>query len=345
MKLLKKLLSSIVILFLVLTVFFSTLAVGLFVYGEVSGQQLIPEFHTVQDAKRWLKSVGESTNIPLLSSYLSSIKTSDTPSADVTEQLQTYDSEFYPYFQMLNADQKIVYAQLVEAVEGCQDSLTMSVYGLDYEAAEDVWEAVFYDHPELFWLEESASFHYYPNGGVTSIDLHYNELADNLEYHKSLFDEAVNGLLGQAQQYSSSYDKEIYLHNALVELCEYDLHASCSQSAYSALVNHSSVCAGYAKAYQLLMMRCGIPCYYASGWSGENHAWNITQIDDEFYNVDVTWDDGTHTFIFFNRTDADLAGTHQRMDLSLQLPACQGELHHNTEPIPPIDINALSSGS
>ena len=78
MKLLKKLLSSIVILFLVLTVFFSTLAVGLFVYGEVSGQQLIPEFHTVQDAKRWLKSVGESTNIPLLSSYLSSIKTTDT---------------------------------------------------------------------------------------------------------------------------------------------------------------------------------------------------------------------------------------------------------------------------
>ncbi|MBP3868542.1 MAG: hypothetical protein J6D38_05460, partial [Solobacterium sp.] len=189
MKLLKKLLSSIVILFLVMTVFFSTLAVGLFVYGEVSGQQLIPEFHTAQDAKRWLKSVGESTNIPLLSSYLSSIKTTDTPSADVTEQLQTYDSEFYPYFQMLNADQKIVYAQLVEAVEGCQDSLTMSVYGLDYEAAGDVWEAVFYDHPELFWLEESASFHYYPNGGVTSIDLHYNELADNLEYHKSLFDE------------------------------------------------------------------------------------------------------------------------------------------------------------
>ena len=341
MKLLRKLTSSIVVLFLALTVFFSMLAVGLFIYGEVSGQQVLPEFHTVQDVQRWLKVTGEHTDIPFLSQKLSSIDIANA-SEEIAAVRSEYDTVFYPYFRMLKEEQQIVYAHLYDAVMECRDSLTITAYGMTYEDAEMVWEAVFYDHPELFWMEERASFRYYPGGVVTSIDLHYNELAEHLEENRQLFQEAAGSLIAQAEQYASAYEKELYLHNALVEQCEYDLNASFSQSAYSALVRHSSVCAGYAKAYQYLMMQCGIPCYYAGGWSGENHAWNIAEIDGEYYNVDLTWDDGTQSFLFFNRTDGDLSSTHQRTDLSLQLPLCEGELHHNTEPIPPIDVYALS---
>ena len=62
------------------------------------------------------------------------------------------------------------------------------------------------------------------------------------------------------------------------------------QSAYSALVQGRSVCAGYARAFQYICQRLGIPAYYCAGSSGEDHAWNIVKLGDGFYNVDRKYD-------------------------------------------------------
>ena len=80
------------------------------------------------------------------------------------------------------------------------------------------------------------------------------------------------------------------MHDTLAERITYDLSAEMSQSAYSALVNGRTVCAGYARAFQYIMQRLGIPCYYCTGYAGESHAWNIVGMEDGYYNVDVTWD-------------------------------------------------------
>ena len=49
------------------------------------------------------------------------------------------------------------------------------------------------------------------------------------------------------------------------------LGAKYNQTAYSALVNGSTVCAGYSKAFQLLMTKLGIPTYYVVGISKEEN--------------------------------------------------------------------------
>ena len=119
--------------------------------------------------------------------------------------------------------------------------------------------------------------------------------------------------------------KEKYVHDALASAVTYDLTADMNQSAYSALVNGKSVCAGYARAYQYLLQQLGIPCYYCTGYSGGDHAWNIVKLDDGYYNVDVTWDDAAAIrYDYFNKTDADFASTHVRQNLSVYLPACNG---------------------
>ena len=105
-----------------------------------------------------------------------------------------------------------------------------------------------------------------------------------------------------------------------------------NQSAYSALVNDSTVCAGYARAFQYLMQQLGVPCYYCTGYAGENHAWNIIKLNDGFYNVDTTWDDtGSGTYDYFNKTDSDYASSHIRKELSVYLPPCNGQAYRNLE--------------
>jgi len=48
------------------------------------------------------------------------------------------------------------------------------------------------------------------------------------------------------------------------------------------------VCAGYAKAYQYLCDLAKLSCYYVSGYTSGNHAWNIVTLDGKNYLVDVT---------------------------------------------------------
>ena len=145
----------------------------------------------------------------------------------------------------------------------------------------------------------------------------------------------MNRILNQAWNLADDYEKEKYVHNRLLDLVQYQSGAPMSQSAYSALVNGKTVCAGYSRAFQYLMQQLGIPCYYCTGYSGENHAWNIVYLYGEYYNVDLTWDDTEPaTFDFFNKTDEDYAPTHVRRGLAQKLPACEGKSYRNLEEKP-----------
>ena len=73
-----------------------------------------------------------------------------------------------------------------------------------------------------------------------------------------------------------------------------------SEEPYSivgALTEGRAVCEGYARSFKYIMDELGIPCVVVSG-TGKNskgeteaHAWNYVQVDDNWYAVDVTWDD------------------------------------------------------
>lgn len=236
----------------------------------------------------------------------------------------TFSAQEYPYYQMLSEDQQSVYRQIyANAME-----LTARFAPERTVTAGDVkkaFEAVIGDHPELFWLETGYSGKYMGNGQCVEIDLKYNSTANDLENAKKSFDAAAQNLIAGAASLGSDYEKEKYVHDALAAALTYDLSADMNQSAYSALVNGKSVCAGYARAYQYLLQQMGIPCYYCTGYSGGDHAWNIVKLDDGYYNVDVTWDDvDTIRYDYFNKTDADFASTHVRQNLSVYLPACNG---------------------
>jgi transglutaminase-like putative cysteine protease len=236
----------------------------------------------------------------------------------------SFSAEEYPYYQMLSENQQSVYRQIYANAQNLTEKFApeKTVSASDVKTA---FEAVIGDHPEMFWLETGYSSKYLANGQCVEIDLKYNGTADDLESAKQRFDAAAQNLITGAASLDSNYEKEKYVHDALASAVTYDLTADMNQSAYSALVNGKSVCAGYARAYQYLLQQLGIPCYYCTGYSGGDHAWNIVKLEDGYYNVDVTWDDAAAIrYDYFNKTDADFASTHVRQNLSVYLPACNG---------------------
>ena len=255
----------------------------------------------------------------------------ETLSSGETGDGLSFSAEEYPYYQMLTENQQSVYRQIYANAQKLTEKFApeKTVSASDVKTA---FEAVIGDHPELFWLETGYSSKYLANGQCVEIDLKYNSTANDLENAKQKFDAAAQNLISGAAALGSDYEKEKYVHDALAAAVTYDLTADVNQSAYSALVNGKSVCAGYARAYQYLLQQLGIPCYYCTGYSGGDHAWNIVKLDDGYYNVDVTWDDAsTLRYDYFNKTDADFASTHVRQNLSVYLPACNGTAYRQAD--------------
>ena len=99
--------------------------------------------------------------------------------------------------------------------------------------------------------------------------LEFNRAAQNIDEAKDVFQENASQIISEARNLSSDYEKEKFVHDKLTERVSYDSGAEMNQSAYSALVNGRTVCAGYARAFQYLLRQLGIPCYYCTGYAGE----------------------------------------------------------------------------
>ena len=117
---------------------------------------------------------------------------------------------------------------------------------------------------------------------------------------------------------ASDYEKELWIHDYIVTHTSYGYEEgedaqsenSDAHESYGALVNHRAVCNGYSYAMKLLCNLAGLDCRIITGQGNdENHAWNMVKIDDEWYHVDVTWDDpspdqeGRIVYTYFNIND------------------------------------------
>lgn len=236
-----------------------------------------------------------------------------------------FDEVIYPYYAMLNDNQKGIYRQVYANAMALNAVFTPET-DVTQNELKDAIMALSNDHPELFWLDTSYLCKMTQMGNIVEITLQFNSTANDLESEKALFESKANEILVGAKNLDSDYQKEVYVHDSLMNSINYNLNSTMNQSAYSALVNGQTVCAGYAKAFQYLMQQLGIPCYYCTGYSGEDHAWNIIDLDGGYYNVDVTWDDtDPNTHDYFNKLDVAFANDHIRTEMSVNLPACTQE--------------------
>ena len=90
-------------------------------------------------------------------------------------------------------------------------------------------------------------------------------------------------------------EKVFYVHEWLVQNIAYDReHLSDDvqddHNLRGALLDGTAVCDGYAKTYALVLRKLGITGVLVTS-KDIGHAWNIVELDGNWYQVDCTWDD------------------------------------------------------
>ena len=113
----------------------------------------------------------------------------------------------------------------------------------------------------------------------------------------------------------SDVSKERAIHDWLIKHVAYDYTLN-QRSAYTALTTGKTVCTGYAMLMNKMLKEAGIKSYIITGnlsQTGssipnperENHVWNLVQIDNQWYHVDVTNDwNNPDSRMFFNKGSA-----------------------------------------
>ena len=101
------------------------------------------------------------------------------------------------------------------------------------------------------------------------------------------------------EQSEDTFNLMLYLHNWLCENVTYEampedydeMPRVCG--AVGALVDGRANCQGYADAFRLLGLLCGLEVRKQEGFDsdGGGHDWNVVCIEGDWFIVDVTWDD------------------------------------------------------
>lgn len=214
------------------------------------------------------------------------------------------DTVYYAYDQ-LTENEKSIYNSLLEDV--LNYSVEFSFTNVDDSSLSKAYLAVIADHPEFFWLSGGYSYKTVTRGEQTEITLSPITMdMSSVRDMSDTFEILVDSIIAQANAMRSDFEKILYIHDYIVDNTQYDNDAYDlissgsvkdtvldSSTAYGCLVKGKAVCSGYSAAFQYLAQRLGYKCARAAGTKigGENHEWNYILLDDEYYYVDVTWDD------------------------------------------------------
>lgn len=159
--------------------------------------------------------------------------------------------------------------------------------GLNLFRAGDVFLMFSYSNPQYYFLQGSS----YLYNSKALFPMVYDAFADG-KARKTETQEMkaqIQKMKAQVEKGANDLEKARIAHDLIIRKVTYDNENTLyHQSAYSVFCENYTVCAGYTKAFEILMNSVGID---AIGVTSPDHAWNAVCLNDSWYYVDCTWDD------------------------------------------------------
>ena len=174
-------------------------------------------------------------------------------------------------------------------------------------ALQSSYDALVYDYPELFWIRGfgySATISFSRVGSdyigtISSAKMKPFEAYTGAMGESRSFYNAVNAAAGSIPWGSSKAYTAKNIHDYLCSKLTYREGPYAHSAAGVFLHGGYVVCEGYAKAFKILCRKFGIDCVLVVGDAGGGHMWNYVKLENNnWYLVDVTWDDQTYGTIY-----------------------------------------------
>lgn len=158
------------------------------------------------------------------------------------------------------------------------------------------------------------------NYGFVGSDLIYN-----LTYNYNITKEQYDYVVSYAKQVLPNiindqmdvFQKEKTIHDWIIQNVDYD-YTYTSYDAYKAITTGKTVCNGYAMLANIMFNEAGVPSMVVVGTANngvktEGHAWNIVNLNGNWYHVDLTWDDlgnGNVRYEYYNLRTEEIKKNH-----------------------------------
>ena len=227
---------------------------------------------------------------------------------------ELYVSKEINYRLLLDNKEKAIYDTIIENYILFNSSFEVDMSAYDYkyasqylEKAAEVVSAITMDHPELIHVG-LVTLQTRMINGIVIITPSYVMTKDEYENNVKEIKKHID-IVKEVTKDFNEFEKVKYVYDYIGKSNSYgNTSDSRAQSAYSAFnENLSPVCAGYAKASQILFNNIGVDTLLISGeaeyalFIGTSHAWNVVKIESKYYLYDVTMSSGAYSESDFYR--------------------------------------------
>lgn len=256
------------------------------------------------------ESLPDSSSAVSLSSQDSIVKFNIYPENNSFSTVEKFDREGY---KSLNEKQKSLYILFDNAIFAMQTGYIGIGDATQYDI-NLVYMALRTDRPEYFWLPTSYVLR--TTGDRQEIcfakeksDWLYSE--QQREEYETEIKQTLETMFKTLSGSESEFERELIAHDTLINnityediaLDDYDRHVY-AWNIVGGLLKGKAVCEGYSKAMQVVSYMLGLNCSVITGVFEEPHMWNVININNRWYHLDLTADDGKNKIyhFFFNVT-------------------------------------------
>lgn len=194
-----------------------------------------------------------------------------------------YKSDEFFKNKILNSNDKKIYEEMITISLNNEKDARIDCEGDCNKSLKEVYSAIYLDHPELISYQ-GPSYRIYDDYIEVSNDFNLNKIQT---YFGTRRIEREMEIVKKETKDMSDKEKIIYVYN-YVASHNYDqifMYSKSNQSAYSFFTKGTSVCAGFAKASQIIFQNIGIDSYLVLD---DEHMWNYVKYKDKWYIFDAT---------------------------------------------------------
>ncbi len=196
-----------------------------------------------------------------------------------------------------------------------QKGVSFTFMGVTYDRAADLFTMFSYSNPQYYFIGNG-----FLSNGSSMFPMIYDGFANGATRaaETAKVKAQIDAMEAQIAAGTTEVEKARIAHDLICKKIKYDhdymkpvSKTPYHQTAYSVFCDDYTVCAGYTKAFTILMNGAGVDTLSVTS---KEHAWNMICINDSWYNIDLTWDDldGQYDmevmYGYFNRSTAMITG-------------------------------------